>query len=271
MMDIVKVAALLVLTLFAVGYALWIAVWFIRNQRPQKQGPARVSAPASRQDILGKSRFVLPPRRQPAPTAATESEDVKRAEKADIFVPGNVPQYPRQISPEKLDEVFGTPPAGESNDPEEVESPLVEVFVVEKHFEQHGRPLIMVERLLDAVYTDPFGEFLVMLLEERKQGFRSAAYSFQSVFHTFSRDESPQIYQIVVIFCSLLHKAVNSAVHQKSLLTASDGTPGLAVPHLGGYFDFRADLGNARIHRNAPQHLTHAILLDLGTVNIEHY
>lgn len=128
MMDIVKVAALLVLTLFAVGYALWIAVWFIRNQRPQKQGPARVSAPASRQGILGKSCFVLPPRRQPAPTAATESEDVKRAEKADIFVPGNVPQYPRQISPEKLDEVFGTPPAGESNDPEEVESPLVEAL-----------------------------------------------------------------------------------------------------------------------------------------------
>ena len=128
MMDIVKVAALLVLTLFAVGYALWIAVWFIRNQRPQKQGPTRVSAPASRQDILGKSRFVLPPRRQPTPTTATESEDVKSGEKADIFAPGNVPQHPRQIPPEKLDAVFGAPPAGENNDPEEVESPLIETL-----------------------------------------------------------------------------------------------------------------------------------------------
>lgn len=125
-METVKTAALLLLTLFAVGYALWVAVYFVRGQRPQKKDATYASAPVPRHDIIGKSRFVLPVQRQPTPIAATDSGNVKSEEKADIFAPGNVPQHPRQIPPEKLDEVFGVPPEGESNEPDDIVSPLIE-------------------------------------------------------------------------------------------------------------------------------------------------
>lgn len=46
-----------------------------------------------RQEIIGRSRFVLALRHS-RPQAAVESETEKVTEKADIFVPTNVPEHP---------------------------------------------------------------------------------------------------------------------------------------------------------------------------------
>ena len=39
-------------------------------------------------------------------------------------MPTNVPEHPRQIPPEDLDEVFGVAPEGEPNEPLEIDFPL---------------------------------------------------------------------------------------------------------------------------------------------------
>ncbi len=126
-MEAVRTAVLLALSLFAAGYALWVAAYFVRGQRPQKgEAPAPPPEPEPHRSIVGKSRFALPQRGQPTPTAATGSENVKSGGKGDIFVPGSVRQHPRQIPPEKLDEVFGVPPEGADNEPDDVDCPLTE-------------------------------------------------------------------------------------------------------------------------------------------------
>ena len=96
--------ALWLLPLFAVGYALWA---FFRLWRMERNEPADgivAEDTPCRQEIIGRSRFVLDPRHS-RPQAAVESETEKVTEKADIFVPTNVPEHPRQIPPEDLDEV----------------------------------------------------------------------------------------------------------------------------------------------------------------------
>ncbi|WP_300744580.1 hypothetical protein, partial [uncultured Rikenella sp.] len=44
----------------------------------------------------------------------------------DIFAPASVPEHPRQIPPEDLDEVFGDVPDGEHNEPLDIYYPLYE-------------------------------------------------------------------------------------------------------------------------------------------------
>ena len=91
--------ALWLLPLFAVGYALWA---FFRLRRMERNEPADgivAEDTPCRQEIIGRSRFVLDPRHS-RPQAAVESETEKVTEKADIFVPTNVPEHPRQIPPE---------------------------------------------------------------------------------------------------------------------------------------------------------------------------
>lgn len=108
--------ALWLLPLFAVGYALWA---FFRLRRMERNEPADgivAEDTPCRQEIIGRSRFVLDLRHS-RPQAAVESETEKVTEKADIFVPTNVPEHPRQIPPEDLDEVFGVAPEGEPNEP----------------------------------------------------------------------------------------------------------------------------------------------------------
>lgn len=125
-MDALRTAVLVALALFAAGYALWVARWFLRGQRTAGTKQASPPKAEARLAIIGKSRFTMPHRSQATPTAATGSENVKEAEKAGIFAGASVHEYPRQIPPEKLDEVFGVPPAGENNDPEPYEAPLYE-------------------------------------------------------------------------------------------------------------------------------------------------
>lgn len=85
--------ALWLLPLFAVGYALWA---FFRLRRMERNEPADgivAEDTPCRQEIIGRSRFVLDPRHS-RPQAAVESETEKVTEKADIFVPTNVPEPP---------------------------------------------------------------------------------------------------------------------------------------------------------------------------------
>ena len=125
-MEALRTAVLVGLALFAAGYSLWVARWFLRGQRTagtKQMPPPKAEA---RPPIIGKSRFAMPHRSQAAPTAATPAENVKEAGKADIFAGASVPEHPRQIPPEKLDEVFGGPPEGEANDPDPYDVPLCE-------------------------------------------------------------------------------------------------------------------------------------------------
>ena len=115
--------ALWLLPLFAVGYALW-AFFRLRRMEPNEPADGIVAEDTPcRQEIIGRSRFVLDLRHS-RPQAAVESETEKVTEKADIFVPTNVPEHPRQIPPEDLDEVFGVAPEGEPNEPLEIDFPL---------------------------------------------------------------------------------------------------------------------------------------------------
>lgn len=114
-----------VLTACAVGYAIW-AVWYlIRESRCNNRRPSVLANATVRKEIIGKSRFVLDRcRSQPHATIAAGTE--KGIEKEDIFAPASVPEHPRQIPPEDLDEVFGEVPAGEQNEPLDIYYPLYE-------------------------------------------------------------------------------------------------------------------------------------------------
>lgn len=115
--------ALWLLTLFAAGYALWAVFRLRRMAREEPEGAPAPEERPGRQEIIGKSRFVLDVRHS-RPQAAVDVETEKVTEKADIFVPANVPEHPRQIPPEDLDEVFGVAPEGEPNEPLEIDFPL---------------------------------------------------------------------------------------------------------------------------------------------------
>ena len=116
----------------AVIYAVWMMIYLTRESRRtersgKKDGSAAGSSGSKKKgDIVGKSRFVLPSRSHSQPLTATASENENRTEKQDIFAPENVPEHPRQIPPDELDEVFGMAPEGEANEPLDIELPPVQ-------------------------------------------------------------------------------------------------------------------------------------------------
>lgn len=113
------------LTVCAVGYALW-TVWYLfrESRRSNRRPPVSADTTVCR-EIIGKSRFVLD-RRRSQPQAAIAEQTEKGIEKGDIFAPASVPEHPRQIPPEDLDEVFGDVPDGEQNEPLDIYYPLYE-------------------------------------------------------------------------------------------------------------------------------------------------
>lgn len=113
------------LTACAVGYALW-TVWYLfrESRRSNRRPPVSGAAPRCR-EIIGKSRFVLD-RRRSLPQASIAAGTEKGIEKEPIFAPASVPEHPRQIPPEDLDEVFGDVPNGEQNEPLDIYYPLYE-------------------------------------------------------------------------------------------------------------------------------------------------
>lgn len=113
------------LTVCAVGYALWTAWYLFReSRRSNRRSPVSDAAPR-RKEIIGKSRFVLD-RRRSLPQAAVAAKAEKGIEKEPIFASASASEHPRQIPPEDLDEVFGEVPAGEQNEPLDIYYPLYE-------------------------------------------------------------------------------------------------------------------------------------------------
>ncbi|TDO04833.1 hypothetical protein [Sunxiuqinia elliptica] len=114
----------------AVVYAVWM-VWYLTRESRRTAGAGKKGASAAdssgskkrKRDIVGKSRFVLPSRSHSQPLTATASENENRTENPDIFAPASVPEHPRQIPPDELDEVFGMVPEGETNEPLDIELP----------------------------------------------------------------------------------------------------------------------------------------------------
>ncbi len=114
------------LTACAVGYALWTIRYFLKDRYRHTASETSTGGDRiRRKEIIGKSRFVLD-RRHSLPQAAIATEAEKGIEKEPIFAPASVPERPRQIPPEDLDEVFGEVPAGEQNEPLDIYYPLYE-------------------------------------------------------------------------------------------------------------------------------------------------
>ena len=107
-------------------YIVWVMFYFRREDMKGRKFPApEVKRP--KRDIVGKSHFVFA-RRHSLPQTAVAAKTEKGIENQDIFVPTNVPEHPRQIPPEELDEVFGAVPEDEANEPLEIDFPLYESF-----------------------------------------------------------------------------------------------------------------------------------------------
>jgi hypothetical protein len=118
------------LLVVAVVYAAWMMYYLTRESRRTteagKKGANAADSSGSKKrkgDIVGKSRFVLPSRSHSQPLTATASENENRTKNQDIFAPASVPEHPRQIPPDELDEVFGMAPEGEANEPLDIEIP----------------------------------------------------------------------------------------------------------------------------------------------------
>lgn len=122
---------LIVLSAVAIAYALWMICFMMRESRMCRTGrEGKAAAPSSGEkrkngDIVGKSLFVLSERISP-PQAAVAAETEPDREKENSFAPANVPEHPRQIAPEELDDVFGDVPEGETNEPLDIDFPLSE-------------------------------------------------------------------------------------------------------------------------------------------------
>lgn len=118
---------LVLLIAFAVIYAVWTMVYLNRLEKTEKKkNDTKEQSPAKRKkgDIIGKSRFVLPLSGQSQTEATVVSETELDTKKENIFVPASVPEHPRQIAPEELDDVFGAVPKGETNEPLDIDYPL---------------------------------------------------------------------------------------------------------------------------------------------------
>ena len=119
---------LVLLIVFTVIYAIWTMVYLNRlGKTEKKKDEAKEQNTVKRKkgDIVGKSRFVLPLSGQSKPEATVVSETESDTKKENIFAPASVPEHPRQIAPEELDDVFGIVPEGETNEPLDIDYPLV--------------------------------------------------------------------------------------------------------------------------------------------------
>jgi len=103
-----------VILIFITQYLLYRII-FPKQKDVTKDNDASQSRKTDGADVIGKSRYVLPERRKPAQTPATDSKTEEGQEKANIFAPGNE-NRDAVIPPEDLDEVFGEEPRPEDLD-----------------------------------------------------------------------------------------------------------------------------------------------------------
>jgi hypothetical protein len=72
---------------------------------------------------MGKSKFVLE-RSHSQPQVTTLKKEDDNAGNSNTFVPSNVPEHPRQVPEEELDETFSGAPPDEENLPLDIDYPL---------------------------------------------------------------------------------------------------------------------------------------------------
>ena len=121
----------ILLTAFSVVYAVWVIVRLRHDARPRfRRGTERETSRKRGKEIIGRSHVVMTHRSQSVPLPQTQtstpSQEGKSVGNSDIFAPASVPEHPRQIPLEELDEVFGDVPEGEANEPLEIDCPLYE-------------------------------------------------------------------------------------------------------------------------------------------------
>ena len=145
MITINSHTVLVSLVVFSVVYAVWTMAYLIWEKcrfgkTEKKASDTGEQKPAKRKkgDIVGKSRFVLPLSGQSQPEATVTPETEIDTEKENIFAPASVPEHPRQIAPEELDEVFGAVPEGETNEPLDIDYPLQVKPFPEEEAEETG-------------------------------------------------------------------------------------------------------------------------------------
>lgn len=122
---------LVLLIAFAVIYAVWTMVYLTgerrsrgKTEKKKNDEDGQNTTKRKKEDIIGKSRFVLPLSGQSQPEATVTPETESYTKKENIFAPASVPEHPRQIAPEELDDVFGAVPEGETNEPLDIDYPL---------------------------------------------------------------------------------------------------------------------------------------------------
>lgn len=117
------------LTVFSVAYAIWVIVRLRHDARPRRGAKSEASRKRGK-EIIGRSHVVMAHRSQSVPLPQTQTstpfQERKSVGNSDIFAPASVPEHPRQIPPEELDEVFGDVPEGEANEPLKIDCPLYE-------------------------------------------------------------------------------------------------------------------------------------------------
>ena len=133
---------LVFLTVVAVLYAGWMMYFTMRESRQQgepdqkQSSPPPESATKEEDNIIGKSRYVLPARSQSGTNAAIAPETEQDTENSNTFVPASVSEHPQQVPLDELDKVFGAVPEGKTNEPLDIDCPLYEEPSIEEEADE---------------------------------------------------------------------------------------------------------------------------------------
>jgi hypothetical protein len=117
-----------ILVVFTILYALWVMYYTIygdRKEKKKKTGSESVPSPEPEKkgkSLMGKSKFILE-RSQSQPQAATPEKEADNAENSNTFVPSIVPEHPKQVPKEELDETFNNA-VPDDNPPLDINYPL---------------------------------------------------------------------------------------------------------------------------------------------------
>jgi hypothetical protein len=163
MITITLNTVLALLVAFAILYALWTMHFFIsENRRFRKENREAMlrehSRKKNRDDIIGKSQFVLK-ERIAVPQTAIEPDNEKDKGKENIFVPSDVPKEHSRIIPVgELDEVFGEVPPGEANLPLDIDCPMPEEPELADEEEEYEALQVSGRSLAEGISFEQMGE-----------------------------------------------------------------------------------------------------------------
>lgn len=111
------------------SFVLYICgvIWYFQQKKKRQKNDKSPTEKKLKGDVVGKSLFVLE-RCHSKPEASIEADTLDITKNKNTFVEANVPEHPRQIAPEELDDIFGTVPEGETNEALDIDYPLESDF-----------------------------------------------------------------------------------------------------------------------------------------------